>query len=124
MTGINPKSHLNSLDNCQIDHDKRIVLHSRRHYELSRCGVRQVLDRDLAFLSIAEQKQLIQTKMLSPVELTELYLDRINKLDPKLNAYLTVCHEEALVSAKFAEDAVVQGNELGCLLYTSDAADE
>ncbi len=115
MTGINPKSHLNSLDNCQIDHDKRIVLHSRRHYELSRCGVKQVSDRDLAFLSIAEQKQLIQTKMLSPVELTELYLDRINKLDPKLNAYLTVCHEEALVSAKLAEDAVVQGNELGPL---------
>jgi len=36
---------------------------------------------------------------VSPVELVETYLDRIERLDPELNAYVTVCGEEALAAA-------------------------
>jgi len=46
------------------------------------------------------------------VELTELYLRRIESLDPRLNAYLTVCGDEVLAAAREAEAAVMRGEEL------------
>ena len=68
---------------------------------------------DIPFLSVAELARLIQGKEVSPVEATKAYLDRIDALDFKFNAYLTVCHREALRAAGEAERAVAQGNYLG-----------
>ena len=72
-------------------------------------------NNDMAFAPATEQRRLVADKQVSPVELTELYLDRIEKLDPQLNAYLTVAHDEARRAAKAAEQAVVRGDELGPL---------
>ena len=48
-------------------------------------------------LSGAQMARLIASKELSPVELTaNAYIDRIDRLNPKVNAYVTVCQEEAL----------------------------
>ena len=66
-------------------------------------------------LTGAEAAQLIASKQISPVELTEAYLERIDKLDSQLSAYITVCREEALAAAKQAEDAVMKGESLGPL---------
>ena len=52
-------------------------------------------DTDLAFMPTAELRTRIASKQLSPVEVTRLYLQRIEALDPQLNAYLTVVHEQA-----------------------------
>ena len=52
---------------------------------------------------------------LHPVELTELYLSRIDRLEPQLNSFLFLNREEALQTAKVAEDAVVHGDALGPL---------
>src|ERR1700691_4526676 len=60
-------------------------------------------DTDLAFLSIGEVSRLFRKRKLSPVELTRLMLTRIDQLNPKLNAYITVTHELALSQAKRAE---------------------
>jgi aspartyl-tRNA(Asn)/glutamyl-tRNA(Gln) amidotransferase subunit A len=60
-------------------------------------------DVDLAFASIEEIARLIRKRKLSPVELTQLMLTRIDQLNPKLNAYLTVTGELALAQAKRAE---------------------
>jgi len=60
-------------------------------------------DAGLAFASIDEIGKLFRTRKLSPVELTKLMLDRIEQLNPKLNAYLTVTAELALAQAKKAE---------------------
>jgi aspartyl-tRNA(Asn)/glutamyl-tRNA(Gln) amidotransferase subunit A len=60
-------------------------------------------DTDLAFASIEEVARLFRKRKLSPVELTRLMLARIERLDPKLNAYLTVTAELALAHAKKAE---------------------
>ena len=68
---------------------------------------------DIPFLSAAELSRLIESKEVSPVEATEAYLQRIDELDFKFNAYLTVCREEALQAAREAEKAIVQGNHLG-----------
>jgi len=60
-------------------------------------------DTDLAFASIEEVARLYRKRKLSPVELTKLMLARIEQLNPKLNAYITVTAELALAQAKKAE---------------------
>jgi len=53
----------------------------------------------LAFLTATEQAALVRSGEVSPVELVETYLERIERLDPELNAYVTVCADEALAAA-------------------------
>lgn len=72
-------------------------------------------NEDLAFTPAWRLRELISTKELSPVELTEFFLRRIEALNPKLNAYLTVTAEEALSEARLAEQAVLKGEVLGPL---------
>ena len=60
-------------------------------------------DTDLAFASIEEVARLYRKRKLSPVELTKLLLARIEQLNAKLNAYITVTAELALTQAKKAE---------------------
>jgi len=60
-------------------------------------------DAGLAFASIEEVGKLFRKRKLSPVELTKLILARIEQLNPKLNAYITVAAELALAQAKKAE---------------------
>jgi len=60
-------------------------------------------ETDLAFASIEEVGALFRKRKVSPVELTQLMLERIARIDAKLNAYLTVCAELALAQAKKAE---------------------
>jgi aspartyl-tRNA(Asn)/glutamyl-tRNA(Gln) amidotransferase subunit A len=60
-------------------------------------------DSDLAFASIEEIGKLFRKRKLSPVELTKLMLARIEKLNPILNAYITVTPELALTQARKAE---------------------
>jgi aspartyl-tRNA(Asn)/glutamyl-tRNA(Gln) amidotransferase subunit A len=57
----------------------------------------------LAFASIEQIGKLFRKRKLSPVELTRLMLARIEQLNPKLNAYITVTAELALAQAKKAE---------------------
>src|SRR5215470_13567882 len=60
-------------------------------------------DSELAFASIEQIGKLFRKRKLSPVELTKLMLARIEQLNPKLNAYLTVTAELALAQATKAE---------------------
>jgi len=60
-------------------------------------------DHHLAFACIEEVARLYRKRKLSPVELTKLMLTRIEQLNPKLNAYITVTAEVALAQAKKAE---------------------
>jgi aspartyl-tRNA(Asn)/glutamyl-tRNA(Gln) amidotransferase subunit A len=60
-------------------------------------------DTDLAFATIEEVARLFRKRRLSPVELTKLMLARIERLNPKLNAFITVTGELALAQAKKAE---------------------
>ena len=72
-------------------------------------------DKDLAYTSASEIRDLIAGKRLSPVEITELYFRRIEGLDSRLNSYLTLNHDEAMKTAQAAEEAVVRGDSLGPL---------
>lgn len=55
---------------------------------------------DLAFTSALEQARLIQTGDVSPLELTELYLTRIERLNPQLGSFFTVMAEQAIADAQ------------------------
>ena len=57
-------------------------------------------EKQLAFTPAWKQRDMIASGEISPVELTELYLRRIDALNPKLNAYLTVVGDMAMGWAK------------------------
>jgi amidase len=67
---------------------------------------------ELAFRPATEQAHLIRRRQLSPVEAVTTYLERIEKFDPTLNAYVTVVGEQALEQARRAEEAVGRGGDL------------
>ena len=69
----------------------------------------------LTQLSGAEIARRIRDKDLSPVEVVEGYLERIDRYDGVLHSYITVCRDEALAAARKAEQAVLQGESLGPL---------
>ncbi|MGB3240579.1 MAG: amidase, partial [Geitlerinemataceae cyanobacterium] len=54
---------------------------------------------DLAFTPAVEQAKLIRTKAVSPLELVELYLERIDRLDKTLGSYFTVTADRAIADA-------------------------
>ena len=70
---------------------------------------------DLAFLGARRLAGLVRERQVSPVELTQLYLERIERLDGRLRAYITVLPEAALAAARRAEAAVMRGETLAAL---------
>lgn len=84
--------------------------------EQSRCRVEKVAsrmagisspmndERELAFMPAWKQAQMVATGEVSPVELVELYLRRIEQIDPKVGAYITVAAEQARAAARQAQE--------------------
>ena len=70
---------------------------------------------DLVFKPGAELAALIKSKKLSPVELTQAFLDRGEALNPKTNAYITITRDHALARAKQAEAEIMKGKYKGPL---------
>ena len=65
--------------------------------------------------SLAEITQEIRSKKISPVEIVELHLRRIEALQPKLNAFVHLDSEGAREQARAAESSVLRGAQLGPL---------
>ncbi len=73
-------------------------------------------NEDLCWLSATELAALIRRKKVSPVEVVKTTLNRIDRVNPQLNAYVTVTRESALKEAKGAERALMKkGKKLGPL---------
>ena len=70
---------------------------------------------ELCWLSISEASDLISSGQLSPVELCEAHLERIEQTDGALNSFITVMVDQARAEARAAEDAVRSGNYRGPL---------
>src|SRR3989442_625985 len=70
---------------------------------------------DLSYLSLTDAAALIKALRLSPVELTQALLDRIDRLDGKVGAFITVTREAALRSAREAEREIAAGRYRGPL---------
>lgn len=65
---------------------------------------------DLAFTPALEQARLIRTKEVSPLELVELYLERIQRLDTQLGSYFTVMTESAIADATAKTEILSKGD--------------
>ncbi|MEE3107045.1 MAG: amidase family protein [Pseudomonadota bacterium] len=66
-------------------------------------------------LTAVEARRLIGQKALSPVELTDSCIERIEAVDGSVNAMVTRCFERARLEAQAAEAAIMQGDMLGAL---------
>jgi amidase len=75
---------------------------------------------ELAFASAVEQARLVRDAEISAVELVRLYLDRIDALDPQLNAFVTVCGEQALDDARAIDGGAGQGPFRGVPIAVKD----
>jgi Asp-tRNA(Asn)/Glu-tRNA(Gln) amidotransferase A subunit family amidase len=76
---------------------------------------RRVADADLCFTPASELAALIRVRALSPIEITRAVLERIERLNGRLGAYVLVHAERALEEAQRAEQAVMDGQPLGPL---------
>lgn len=71
--------------------------------------------QDLAFMSATELGAAFRDRQASPVEAVEAYLERIERLNPSLNAYIAVLADEAMESARQAEVEIAAGNRKSAL---------
>src|SRR6516225_2677479 len=74
-----------------------------------------MLKESFLYASIGELAKQIESKQLSPVELTETYLERSEKLGPRLNAYARLTPAVALEQAQSAEKEIRRGHYRGPL---------
>ena len=74
-----------------------------------------MLKESFLYASIGELAKQIESKQLSPVELTESYLERSEKLGPRLNAYARLTPAVALEQAQLAEKEIRRGHYRGPL---------
>jgi aspartyl-tRNA(Asn)/glutamyl-tRNA(Gln) amidotransferase subunit A len=70
---------------------------------------------NLEFATIAELSVLLARRKISPVEITNLFLDRIEKHNPNMNAYLTITRDAALAAARESEKRIKQKRSRGPL---------
>jgi aspartyl-tRNA(Asn)/glutamyl-tRNA(Gln) amidotransferase subunit A len=71
--------------------------------------------QDLERFTIATLAPEIESREISPVEVTRLFLERIERVNPTLNAYLTVTADQALADAQKADQEINQGRYRGLL---------
>ncbi|MCK4383909.1 MAG: amidase, partial [Candidatus Lokiarchaeota archaeon] len=70
---------------------------------------------DICFMSAFEMREKIETQELSSIEITETIIERIEKVNPIINAYCTPTFELARETAKKADEAVKRNEKLGLL---------
>ena len=73
------------------------------------------MNNDIWWQSIPQVGELICSKSISPVELVKTHLERIEKFNPSTNSFITVMEEQALRSARIAEQEIMEGNYRGVL---------
>src|SRR5437762_3064497 len=70
---------------------------------------------EIALASLEDVSKQIASRQISPVELTQTMLQRIERLNPRLNAYITVTADAALDEARAAEQEIAAGKHRGPL---------
>jgi len=74
-------------------------------------SVMPATEDEVAFAGAARIAEMVRAKEISPTELVELYLERISRIEPKLNAYRIVLGEQAMADARKAEERLAAGEE-------------
>lgn len=74
-----------------------------------------MLGEEILYLSTRDLAERIRARKISPVELTQSYLERSKRLGPRLNAYVTITEDLALAQARAAEKEIAAGHYRGPL---------
>ena len=74
-----------------------------------------MLSDEILYLPASELARQIQSRSLSPIDLTKAYLDRSEKIGPKLNAYARLTPDIALQEADAADKEIKRGHYRGLL---------
>jgi Asp-tRNA(Asn)/Glu-tRNA(Gln) amidotransferase A subunit family amidase len=72
-------------------------------------------DEDIAFATVSQQSVMLATKRITSERLTEIYLERLKRFQPKLNCVITLCEEHALEQARAADKEIAAGKYRGPL---------
>jgi len=81
----------------------------------ARTVTRPASDDDLAFLPVTHLSRLIETRQVSPTELTRLYIARLKRYDPQLLCVVSLTEELALSQARQADEEIAAGRYRGPL---------
>ena len=77
---------------------------------------------ELCYLTAGDLGRLIQRHEVSPVEVVQAHLERIERLEPTLNSFITLLPETAMATARLAEQEIVSGNYRGPLARSASWA--
>jgi aspartyl-tRNA(Asn)/glutamyl-tRNA(Gln) amidotransferase subunit A len=69
----------------------------------------------IGYTPAVELARMIREKEISPVEVVDIFIERIERINPKVNAFCTLTFDQAREAAKEAESAVMAGRSLGVL---------
>jgi amidase len=89
-------------------------------------SVMRTVDDEVAFAGAARIAEMVRDGEVSPSELVDLYLERISRIEPKLNAFRVVLAEQARADAKRAEERLASGDDaplLGVPVAVKDDVD-
>ena len=98
------------LPGMKIDRTKRPMVRSR-----VRVGAAPKDLEELAFRPVTELSELVRTRRVSSMALTEMYLARLKKYDPVLKCVVTLTEERALAQARAADAEIARGRYRGPL---------
>ena len=73
------------------------------------------MDKSVVFIPLRELAGLVRSRQISPIELAEFFLERLEKLGPSYNAVVTMTPERAIEQARQAEEEIAAGNYKGPL---------
>lgn len=71
--------------------------------------VKKSSSKEFIFWSLSKLSQAIKNKEISPVDVTQALLERIDNIDGHINSFITILHDEALREAKQAEEEIMSG---------------
>jgi aspartyl-tRNA(Asn)/glutamyl-tRNA(Gln) amidotransferase subunit A len=91
-----------------------LILRGPRANLDAHCHASEMND-ELCFLPATRLRESIGRRELSPVEVVQAVLQRAERLQQRLNCFVTICHDEALRDARAAESALMRGEPLGLL---------
>ena len=114
---------------CELTSSSRIARLTRRTFLRSAgaCAVVMVSplsrvaggpsrqDRDLSFLTLKQASEMVHNRRVSSRELAQACLDRIDRLHPVVNAFITVTRPEAITQAEAADTEIRRGHWRGPL---------
>ena len=72
-------------------------------------------DEDIAFATLPQLSHWIESKQLTSERLTNIYLDRLERVDPKLRCVITLTRDHALAQARQADEEIAAGHYRGPL---------